>query len=165
MTFFYISVSCNTFIITCSSDYFTFSFLIMSNHSFYLASNTSSTSTLHIIFNLISLTATALGTFISFVILICVLLRKRTFKDVPLLLCTNNYLLVFVLGISELLHNVNTLRGDLEFLIMDKTTVMCRIHAYIQFSLVSAVYLACILQVGYLEGESEVKYSCFVSFI
>ncbi len=123
--------------------------LVMANNSFSSLSNISYTPTVHVIFNIISLTATTMGTLLSFVILVGVLLRKKTFHDVRLLLCTNNYILVFFLGIFELIHNVNTLRGDFGLLVIDDSTIECRIEAYILFSLISAVYLACVLQVSH----------------
>lgn len=121
----------------------------MANNSSFSFSNTTSTPTVYFIINIISLSASASGTFICFMILVGVLLRRKTFRDVQLLLCTNNYLLVFVLGVLELKDNVNTLRGDLGLFLNDKTTVRCRIEAYILFSCMSAVYLAYILQVSH----------------
>jgi hypothetical protein len=121
----------------------------MTNNSSSSLSNTPSTPTAHVILNIISLTASTTGTLLSFAILTGVLLRKKTFYEVQLLLCTNNYILVFAFGILELMHNVNTLRGDFGLLIIDEETLGCRIEAYILFSIISAVYLACVLQVSH----------------
>jgi hypothetical protein len=121
----------------------------MANNSSSALSNTVSSPTVHIVLNIISLIATAIGTLISFIVLVGVLLRRKTFHDVQLLLCTNNYMLVFLLGILQLIHNVNTLRGDFGLLVMDEETIGCRFLGYMLFSLISAVYLACILQVNY----------------
>jgi hypothetical protein len=110
--------------------------------------NTISTPEIYVILNIISLIATASGTLISFMILVCFLLRKKTFHDVPLLLCANNYLIVFFFGIFEFMHNLNTLQGDFGLWIIDHNILLCRIQAYIVFSLVSAVYLGCVLQVS-----------------
>lgn len=110
--------------------------------------NTISTPKIHVILNIISLTATTSGTLISFTILVCFLLRKKTFHDVPLLLCANNYVIVFFLGIFEFMGNLSTLQGDFGLWILDQNILLCRIQAYIVFSLISAVYLACVLQVS-----------------
>jgi len=121
----------------------------MTNNSSSSLLNTPSTPTAHVILNIISLAASIMGTLLSFVILTGVLLRKKTFHDVRLLLCTNNYILVFVFGIFVLMDIVNTLRGDFGLLIIDENTLGCRIEAYILFSLISAIYLACVLQVSH----------------
>jgi hypothetical protein len=121
----------------------------MTNNSSSSLSNTSPSPAVHVILNIISLTTTAVGTLLSLVILTSVLLRRKTLHDVQLLLCTNNYILVFALGICELMDNVTTLRGDFGLLVIDENTLGCRIQAYILFSLLSAVYLACVLQVSH----------------
>ncbi len=121
----------------------------MTNNSSSSLLNRPSTPTAHVILNIISLAASIMGTLLSFVILTGVLLRKKTFHDVRLLLCTNNYILVFVFGIFVLMDIVNTLRGDFGLLIIDENTLGCRIEAYILFSLISAIYLACVLQVSH----------------
>lgn len=105
------------------------------------------TPTVHVIINIISLVATVSGTCLSFVILTGLLLREKTFHSVPLMLCTNNYILVFFLGIFEMIHNIDTLRGDLGLVKGSTDIGRCRIQAYVVFSLLSAVYLACVLQV------------------
>ena len=109
--------------------------------------NSSSTSTVHVVLNIISIKATLIGTVLSFAILSGVLLRRKTFHNAQLILCTNNYILVFLLGIFELMHCVTVLRGDFGLMVDKGETVQCRIQAYILFSLISAVYLACVLQV------------------
>ena len=76
-----------------------------------------------------------------------VLLRDRIIHETHLILCTNNYLAVFLLGIFALIHNVTVLRGDFHLGANESETMTCRIQAYIEFSLVFAVYLSCILQV------------------
>ena len=111
------------------------------------SSGMSITPTVYVIINIISLSTTILGTCLSCVILTTLLIRKKTFRSVPLLLCTNNYILVFFLGVFEFMHNVDTLRGDLGLVKNDEEIIRrCRIQAYIVFSLLSAVYLACVLQ-------------------
>jgi hypothetical protein len=42
---------------------------------------------------------------------------------------------------------VTVLRGDLGLIMNEGETTQCRIFAYILFSLISTVYLACVLQV------------------
>lgn len=121
----------------------------MVNNSSSSLSNITSSPISHIILTILSLTATTIGTVLSFLMLAGVLLRKKTFHDVQLLLCTNNYLLVFFAGIFEFMDNLNTVQGDFGLLIIYEETVQCRIQAYILFSLMSAVYLACVLQVSY----------------
>ncbi len=123
-------------------------FITMADNASFSLSNTSSTPTVHVILNIISLVATATGTLLSFAILAGVLLRKKTFHDVQLLLCTNNYILVFALGVVELMDMVNTLQGDFGFLI-NVNLLGCKIQGYIIFSLTSAVYLSCVLQVSH----------------
>ena len=119
-----------------------------------MANNTSSafdrmpTPKLHVVINIISLSATTFGTLISFIILVGFLLRRKTFRDVPLLLCTNTYAIVFVVGMLEFIHNLNTFQGDFNLRIINQNISICRIEAYIEFSLLSAVYLACVLQVS-----------------
>lgn len=115
-----------------------------------MVNNTSSsiTPTLYVIINIVSLSTTIIGTCLSCMILLTLLLRKKTIRNVPLLLCTNNYILVFFLGIFEMMHNIDTLRGDLGLLKNHEEIIRCRIQAYIVFSLISAVYLACVLQVS-----------------
>jgi hypothetical protein len=127
---------------------FFFLFIIMSNNASSSLFNTVPTPKIHVILNIISLIATALGTLISFMILVGLLLRKKTLHDVPLLLCTNNYVVVFLLGIFEFMHNLNTLQGDFGLWIIDHNILLCQIQAYIVFSFISAVYLACVLQVS-----------------
>lgn len=112
------------------------------------APKTPSTLRSHAIINIISLIGTAIGTSIAFVILATILLRKKTLSNVRLILCTNNYVLVFLLGIFELLHHLQVLQGDFGLAVVDEETWRCRIQAYIVFSLLSAVYLACVLQVS-----------------
>lgn len=121
----------------------------MMNSSLVLPINTLQTSTIYIILNLISLTATIFGLIISFIGLTTALLRTKVFRNVPLLLCANNYLLVFALGIIELSHNIDTFRGDFGLLESSENIIKCRLKAYFIFSLISAVYMACILQVNY----------------
>ena len=111
-------------------------------HFFSMAYNTSSSflvpgypPTIHIILNMISLLATFIGTSISFVMLFSVILRKKIVRDTNLVLCANNYLAVFLLGIFELIHDVNVLRGDFHLGANKSETMACRILAYIQFSL------------------------------
>ncbi|UJR37496.1 hypothetical protein I4U23_030199 [Adineta vaga] len=100
----------------------------------------------HVILNIISLIATIIGTSFSFVILTSVLLRRETLTNVRLLLCTNNYILVFFVGIFEFIHLVTIMRGDFGISVIDEETLGCRIQGYILFSLISTVYLACTLQ-------------------
>jgi hypothetical protein len=121
----------------------------MTNNLSSALSNTLSTPTVHIVLNIISLIASTIGILLSFSILAGALLRRKTFHDVQLLLCTNNYILVFCLGIFEFIQNVNTFRGDFGLVIMDEETFECRFLGYVLFSLTSAVYLACVLQVSY----------------
>src|SRR5262245_44004838 len=116
-----------------------FFFIAMANNSYSSLSNTPSSPTIYVILNIISLTSTTIGTLLSFMILTGFLLRKKTFNDIQLLLCTNNYIIVFILGIFEFMHNLNTFRGDFGLLVIDEETLTCRIQAYILFSLLSAV--------------------------
>ncbi len=124
--------------------------ITMTNNSSSSLSNITSTPKIYVVLNIISLSATTTGTFLCFLMLTGVLLRKKTFHDVQLLLCTNSYIIVFFLGVFEFKHNLNTLLGDFGLLVMNKETLECRILGYILFSLISAVYLACVLQVSYI---------------
>lgn len=116
------------------------------------------TSTIHIILNIISLIATILGLLISFLVLTTALLRRKLFGNVPLLLCANNYLLVFSLGVIEFLHNITTLRGDFGLVQSNKNMSICRLKAYFIFSLISAVYMGCILQVNHINLKENCLY-------
>ncbi|CAF1368288.1 unnamed protein product [Adineta ricciae] len=104
------------------------------------------TPTLHVILTIISLIATIIGTAISFMILTCTLLRKETFTNVRLMLCTNNYIAVFFVGIVEIVHLVIVTQSDFGITVINIETLGCRIRAYILFSCLSVVYLACVLQ-------------------
>lgn len=119
------------------------------NNSTFTSSNNWSTPIVHVVLNLISLMATIVGTFVSFVMLTGVLLRRKTLRNARLLLSTNNYLTVFVLGIVELMDFVNVIQGDFGISVIDDETIGCRIRGYIIFSLLSAIYLAYVLQVSY----------------
>ena len=120
----------------------------MINNLSFSSTDTMSSPTVHVILNIISLITTIIGVLLSFGLLVGVLFRRKTLHDVQLLLCTNNYILVFFLGIFEFIHNVNTLCGDFGLLVIDEETFKCRVEAYILFSFMSAVYLACVLQVS-----------------
>jgi hypothetical protein len=64
-----------------------------------------------------------------------------------MLLCANNYFLVFALGILVFAQNIQILRGDLDQFTDEEETLGCRIQGYIFFSFISAVYQAFALQV------------------
>ena len=123
-----------------------FFLLIMSANS--SLSTLSPSRTHHIILNIISLIGTLIGTAVSFVLLAGVLLRRKTLLNVGLILCTNSYIVVFFLGIFELMHHAKVVQGDFGISIVERETLQCRVEAYIVFSLLSAVYLACVLQVS-----------------
>jgi hypothetical protein len=90
---------------------------------------------------------TIVGLIISTCVLIVVYRRRKHFYDVKSLLCINNYLLVFFVGIIVLLQNFDIIRADFGLLIIKSETFGCRLRGYIFFSLLSAVYQAFILQV------------------
>lgn len=121
----------------------------MTSNSSSSLSNIKPTPTIHVILNIISLLATTTGTFLCFLMLTGVLLRKKTFHDIQLLLSTNSYITVFFVGIFVFQQNLNTLRGDFGFLVMDKESLECRIIGYILFSFLFTVYLSCVLQVSH----------------
>ncbi len=101
----------------------------------------------HIILNIISLIITFLGLIISTFILIIVYLRRKHFYDVKSLLCINNYLIVFFIGILLLFQNIYILKEDFRLNSIEYETLGCRIRGYILFSFLSAMYQAFVLQV------------------
>ena len=110
--------------------------------------NSSSTPGSYIVLNCISLSTVTVGTTISFLVLFVLLLRKKIFVDTQMVLNTNNYLLVFLRGVFEVMHTSDVLRGDFRLgSNIDEETWWCRIRAYIEFSLTLAIYLSCALQV------------------
>ncbi|CAF1550066.1 unnamed protein product [Adineta ricciae] len=96
--------------------------------------------------NIISLTITIFGTIIALIVLIYILLRRKTLYNIQLLLCANNYLLLFILGILTLTINIRIYHGDLKEVNNEKETLSCRMNSYIFYVFMSAVYLAFILQ-------------------
>ena len=99
------------------------------------------------IINIISLIIDFIGTIIAMLILILVLFRRRTFFDVQLLLCTNNYFVLFLLGILTFSINIRVLQGDLNAFHDEQETFTCRIHSYLFYVFISAVYQSFVLQV------------------
>ncbi|CAF1420624.1 unnamed protein product [Adineta ricciae] len=96
--------------------------------------------------NLISLIINFIGTIITTIILIFILLRRKTFFDVQLLLCTNNYFVLFILGILTFSINIRVLQGDLKEFSDEQETLICRIHSYIFYAFISAIYQSFVLQ-------------------
>ncbi|CAF0770677.1 unnamed protein product [Adineta ricciae] len=96
--------------------------------------------------NIISLTITIFGTIIALIVLICILLQRKTLYNIQLLLCANNYLLLFILGILTLTINIRIYHGDSKEVNNEKETLSCRMNSYIFYVFMSAVYLAFILQ-------------------
>jgi hypothetical protein len=107
----------------------------------------SNSSLFHRILNIISLILTSFGLIFSFLILIRIYFRRKFFCNVKSLLCINNYLLVFLLGIILLLLNIDVFKADFGYFIIQHETFGCRIKGYFLFSLLSAIYQAFILQV------------------
>ena len=103
---------------------------------------------LHVTLTIISLIATIIGTAVSFMILTCTLLRKETFTNVRLMLCTNNYIAIFFVGIVEIVHLIIVTQSDFGIAVINIEILGCRIRVYILFSCLSVVYLACVLQVS-----------------
>ncbi|UJR12548.1 hypothetical protein I4U23_016724 [Adineta vaga] len=66
--------------------------------------------------------------------------------EVQLLLSTNNYILLFLLGILTLTVNIRMFQGDLKEFNDEKETFTCRIHTFIFYGFISSVYQAFILQ-------------------
>ncbi|UJR19736.1 hypothetical protein I4U23_022870 [Adineta vaga] len=96
--------------------------------------------------NILSLIISILGTITTMIILICILLRRKTLYNIQLLLCTNNYIVLFLLGILTFTINIRIFQGDLNEFNNEKETLICRIQSYIFYAFMSAVYLSFILQ-------------------
>ncbi len=110
-------------------------------------SNRVNSSLFHRLLNIISLTLNIFGLIFSFIILIIIYFRRKSFLNIKSLLCINNYFLVFCLGIILLLQTTDVFRADFGYLIIQHETFACRIKGYLLFSFLSAIYLAFILQV------------------
>lgn len=113
--------------------------------------------------NIFSLILNIFGLIISFIILIRIYFRRKSF------LCINNYILVFILSIIILLQNIDVFKRDSRNFIIQDETLSCRIKGYITFSLLSSIYQSFVLQVIFyfykrlLKMKNKMFYLGFIS--